>query len=80
MLKSANSVYQTLGNFNFCFSASIDKLYAFIFTQSDDTPKSYGWEMYDTQTEYLRLGVPNELWVLTNINKDYEVILKEIQK
>ncbi|KAJ8298540.1 hypothetical protein KUTeg_025071 [Tegillarca granosa] len=53
--------------------ASIDKLYAFIFTQSDDMPKSYGWEMYDTQTEYLRLGVPNELWVLTNINRDYEI-------
>ena len=39
----------------------------------DNTPKSYGWDFFDIQTEYLRMGVPNENWVLTNLNKDYEV-------
>ncbi|KAL5012393.1 hypothetical protein ScPMuIL_010944 [Solemya velum] len=51
----------------------IEKLYAFHFTMTDEMPKSYGWDMYDTQTEYLRMGVPNELWILTNLNREYEI-------
>ncbi|OWF52869.1 myotubularin-related protein 8-like isoform X2 [Mizuhopecten yessoensis] len=52
--------------------ASIDALYAFHFTLPAGQ-KSYGWDMYDTQTEYLRMGIPNELWVLTSMNRDYEL-------
>ncbi|KAL3880470.1 hypothetical protein ACJMK2_032706 [Sinanodonta woodiana] len=52
---------------------SIESLHAFHTSESNDMPKSYGWNMYDTQTEYLRMGVPNELWSLSQINKDYEI-------
>ncbi|XP_071086998.1 phosphatidylinositol-3,5-bisphosphate 3-phosphatase MTMR6-like isoform X1 [Haliotis cracherodii] len=53
--------------------ANIEKLYAFHFLVSDNTTKSYGWDLYDIQTEYLRMGVPNENWSLTSLNKEYEL-------
>ncbi|XP_041360030.1 myotubularin-related protein 6-like isoform X2 [Gigantopelta aegis] len=52
---------------------NIETLYAFNFTMPDNTLKSYGWDFFDIQTEYLRMGVPNENWVLTHLNKDYEL-------
>ena len=54
-------------------SDDIESLYAFSFSQQLDYPKDYGWDMHDTRTEYLRMGVPNEHWVLSNINVEYEV-------
>ncbi|XP_064607612.1 myotubularin-related protein 8-like isoform X2 [Liolophura sinensis] len=51
----------------------IEELYAFHYTASDDSPKSQGWGMFDLQTEYLRMGVPNDQWVGTNLNKEYEI-------
>ncbi|KAK3099384.1 hypothetical protein FSP39_003635, partial [Pinctada imbricata] len=53
--------------------SNIESLYAFQYSQQDSDDKSYGWNMYDTQTEYLRMGVPNELWTLTNLNQNYEL-------
>ncbi|ELU00050.1 hypothetical protein CAPTEDRAFT_222026 [Capitella teleta] len=32
-----------------------------------------GWDFFDLQSEYLRMGVPNEQWALSNINKEYDV-------
>lgn len=40
---------------------------------TNDLYKSAGWAIYDMQAEYSRMGVPNEQWCLTNINKEYEV-------
>ncbi|XP_064637121.1 myotubularin-related protein 8-like isoform X3 [Lineus longissimus] len=53
---------------------TLEDLYAFHYTNPElTTPKSYGWDFFDLQSEYLRMGVPNENWVLTHINKDYEI-------
>jgi len=56
-------------------AASLDELYAFHYTASDITQRCVGWNFFDLQSEYLRMGVPNDHWVLSHINKDYEVRL-----
>jgi len=48
-------------------------LYAFHYNSPDVPDRSTGWNMFDIQSEYLRMGVPNENWVQTSINKDYEL-------
>ncbi len=58
----------------FClFAAELSDLYAFQYTAPDIANRLCGWDVFDVQSEYLRMGVPNSNWVLTNINKDYEV-------
>ena len=54
-------------------SAELGDLYAFQHTSPDLPERTTGWDIYDVQSEFLRQGVPNDKWVLTNINKDYEV-------
>ncbi|XP_052076365.1 myotubularin-related protein 6-like isoform X1 [Mytilus californianus] len=53
--------------------SNIESLYAFDFSLNDDIPKSFGWHLYDTDTEYLRMGVPSTHWALTSMNKSYEI-------
>ena len=57
----------------FLFTAELEELYAFHYTAPDIADRFHGWDLFDLQSEYLRQGVPNNKWVLTNINKDYEV-------
>lgn len=57
----------------FCLVAELEDLYAFHYTAPDIHDRLQGWDVFDVQSEYLRMGVPNPNWVLTNINKDYEV-------
>lgn len=52
---------------------NVENLYCFQYTSSvDDIPKTSGWD-FDLQSEYHRMGVPNEHWCLTTLNKDYEL-------
>ncbi|XP_037303463.1 myotubularin-related protein 6 isoform X1 [Manduca sexta] len=52
----------------------IDELYCFHYKSTpDDLPKSAGWNFFDTQTEFQRMNVPNDQWVLCTANKDYEL-------
>ncbi|XP_022823484.1 myotubularin-related protein 6 [Spodoptera litura] len=52
----------------------IDELYCFFYKSTpDDLPKSAGWNFFDIQTEYQRMNVPNDQWVLCTANKDYEL-------
>ncbi|GIY09708.1 myotubularin-related protein 8 [Caerostris extrusa] len=53
---------------------NIQELYCFHYTASnEDLPKRSGWNKFDLQAEYSRMGVPNRHWVLTSLNKDYEI-------
>lgn len=57
----------------------IDELYCFFYKSTpEDLPKSAGWNFFDIQTEYQRMNVPNDQWVLCTANKDYEVSYKEV--
>ncbi|XP_063622716.1 myotubularin-related protein 6 [Cydia splendana] len=52
----------------------IDELYCFHYKSTpEDLPKSAGWNFFDIQTEFQRMNVPNEHWVLCTANKDYEL-------
>ncbi|CAG5121603.1 unnamed protein product, partial [Candidula unifasciata] len=51
----------------------IDRLYAFSFTSNDNMEKTYGWDMFDLQSDFQRMGVSNQNWVATHLNKLYEL-------
>ena len=55
------------------YAVSLDDLYAFHYTAVDISQRHVGWNFFDLQSEYLRMGVPNDNWVVSHINKDYEV-------
>ena len=57
----------------FLIAVDLNDLYAFHYTAPDIPDKSAGWDFFDLQSEYLRMGVPNENWTLSNINKEYDV-------
>ncbi|XP_041970088.1 myotubularin-related protein 8 isoform X2 [Aricia agestis] len=53
---------------------NLDELYCFHYKSSpDELPRTAGWNYFDLQTEYQRMNVPNEHWVLCPANKDYEL-------
>lgn len=61
-------------NICFCLSESIEALYCFRYSQGvDDLPREAGWSLFDLQIEFERMGVPNETWSMSLLNKDYEV-------
>ena len=65
----------------FLLPASLDELYAFNYTAPDHDSmgggggggRREGWDLFDLKSEYLRMGVPNDQWVLSRINEKYEV-------
>ncbi|KAL8587614.1 hypothetical protein ACOMHN_045303 [Nucella lapillus] len=69
--RDCQDIYQSLQEFS--RPNDIENLYAFHFTAIDDWNRSYGWDFYDLQSEYLRMGAPSEYWTLTSLNKTYEL-------
>lgn len=53
------------------------ELYAFHYKpkEGEMVKQSSGWALFDSQNEYSRMGVPNELWRSTSLNSEYEVNL-----
>ena len=51
------------------------ELYAFHYKPKEGelVKQSSGWALFDSQNEYSRMGVPNELWRSTTLNSEYEV-------
>ena len=51
------------------------ELYAFHYKPKEGelVKQSSGWALFDSQNEYSRMGVPNELWRSTSLNSEYEV-------
>ena len=59
---------------------NIDDLHCFNSTSNaENIPQSAGWNFFDLQSEYQRMGVPNDHWALTTANKDYEVRTRDSQ-
>lgn len=54
---------------------NVQDLYCFNYKPPADEiqNKSTGWNFFDLSHEYQRMGVPNDQWVLSTLNKDYEV-------
>ncbi|KAK2169772.1 hypothetical protein LSH36_7g15018, partial [Paralvinella palmiformis] len=68
--RDCHDVYTSLAKLS--QPVDLNDLYAFHYTAPDIPDKQTGWNFFDLQSEYLRMGVPNENWTLSNINKDYE--------
>ena len=64
--------YEKYVFFNVCYAGIIDELYAFTFKPMDNWPQKHGWDFHDLRSEYLRMGVPSDNWVLSFINENYE--------
>lgn len=52
----------------------LEDLYAFSYNpQSEQLTRSAGWALFDIKSEYARMGLPNNEWCCSHINKDYKV-------
>lgn len=69
--RDCHDVYITLQQLS--QPGNLEDLYCFSYT-TDEIPKNVGWNFFDLQSEYQRMGVPNDQWSLTKLNEDYEVL------
>lgn len=52
----------------------LEDLYAFSYSpQSEKLTRSAGWALFDIQSEYARMGLPNDEWCFSTLNKDYQM-------
>lgn len=55
---------------------NIEDLYCFEYNfKNGNMLKLEGWNYFNIQSEYQRMGLPNDQWCLTTCNKDYEVYM-----
>ncbi|MGH0153740.1 UNVERIFIED_CONTAM: hypothetical protein FKN15_061212, partial [Acipenser sinensis] len=51
-----------------------EELYCFSFNPNlDKEDREQAWNFIDLKAEYNRMGVPNQLWHITHVNRDYGV-------
>ncbi|XP_030066098.1 phosphatidylinositol-3,5-bisphosphate 3-phosphatase MTMR8 [Microcaecilia unicolor] len=51
-----------------------EELYAFSYNPKlHEEDREIGWKMIDLRVDFHRMGIPNEYWDISDINKDYEV-------
>ena len=61
-------------NFVLHFVEKLEDLYAFSYNPlSEKLTRSAGWALFDIQSEYARMGLPNSEWCCSTLNKDYKV-------
>ncbi|XP_067945477.1 myotubularin-related protein 6-like isoform X2 [Watersipora subatra] len=52
----------------------VEDLYAFKYKSPELMGnKSVGWSFFDIESEFLRMGVPNALWIRSSANSNYEL-------
>eukprot|EP00035_Acanthoeca_spectabilis_P023972 m.451804 g.451804 ORF g.451804 m.451804 type:complete len:782 (-) comp20213_c0_seq1:177-2522(-) len=66
----AAHVHESLTKFS--LPVKLDELYAFQYLP-DYFSEVDGWKFYNPEAEYARFGVPNDKWVLSPVNFNYEV-------
>ena len=65
--------------YSFCFFAyffqvKYEELYCFSFNPKlDKEEREQGWKLVDLNEEYNRMGVPNNYWQISDVNRDYGV-------
>lgn len=56
------------------FSVHYEELYAFSYNpKQNDQQREEGWQLIDLGAEFERMGVPNDQWQHTDVNRDYKV-------
>ncbi|XP_077983643.1 phosphatidylinositol-3,5-bisphosphate 3-phosphatase MTMR6-like [Glandiceps talaboti] len=52
----------------------MEDLYAFHYNAPNlQITKSVGWNLFDVETDFSRMELPNDNWCLTLVNKDYDI-------
>lgn len=52
----------------------MEELYAFLYNpKQDEDERRNGWGFIDSAMDFKRMGLPNEFWEMTDLNKNYEV-------
>jgi len=72
--KDAHEVWTSL--FNLSQPLTYEDLYCFRYSASNEPFKEQrprGWSKFDLQSEYRRQGVPNKHWVVSDLNRSYEL-------
>jgi hypothetical protein len=60
--------------FYFSIKANIEDLYCFNYSASNEHfDKEDGWNRFTFDSEFERMGCPNNSWVLSTVNQNYEV-------
>ncbi|XP_015777471.1 PREDICTED: myotubularin-related protein 6-like [Acropora digitifera] len=53
---------------------NLEELYAFSYNpMSEKLTRSAGWALFDVQSEFARMGLPNSQWCCSSVNKEYQV-------
>ncbi|XP_036380158.1 myotubularin-related protein 8 [Megalops cyprinoides] len=54
--------------------AKEEELYAFLYNpKQNETDRKVGWGTVDLKMEFKRMGLPNDFWELTDLNKNYGI-------
>lgn len=57
-----------------CLAEKYEELYCFSFNpNADKAERELSWDFLDLKAEYSRMGLPNKLWHVTPINREYRV-------
>lgn len=55
-------------------SVKYEELYCFSFNPKlDKEEREQGWKLVDLNEEYNRMGIPNNYWQISDVNRDYGV-------
>ncbi|KAM6061657.1 phosphatidylinositol-3,5-bisphosphate 3-phosphatase MTMR8 isoform 2-T7 [Chlamydotis macqueenii] len=53
-----------------------EELYAFSYNpKMSKENREIGWKLIDLKVDYQRMGIPNDYWAITDVNKDYEAAI-----
>lgn len=53
---------------------NLEELYAFSYNpMSEKLTRSAGWALFDVQSEFARMGLPNSEWCCSSVNKEYQI-------
>jgi len=60
----------------FCLpSERMENLYCFSYKmEEEETVRARPWSFFPIHADFERMGVPNEAWALTHVNRNYEVL------
>ncbi|KAL4630813.1 myotubularin-related protein 8-like isoform X2 [Arapaima gigas] len=54
--------------------AKHEELYAFLYNpKQDENDRRIGWATVDLKMDYGRMGLPNDLWEMTDLNRNYVI-------
>ncbi|XP_062341709.1 myotubularin-related protein 8 [Osmerus eperlanus] len=70
--RDCQNVYQSL--VRLAQPEELEELYAFLYNpKQQEEERAIGWSKINMAMDYKRMGLPNEFWEVTDLNKNYEI-------